>query len=363
MHNRHQHKGKNGQYKGHHHAQMLDRHRRAQANKRSERYRPKPMFRVSANGTTWIGLLMLLIVVPAVVAETRVLDFVAPEIKFHNLPVARLSANAACKVKGQGINAGKVCDVAGTTFFLKKFPIHAVKPTDSAKAAAPIPAAKSTKRKVIVQEEFNRHLLKKVGVKVPQTHFFKQLENTGKHHFYIGTEKIDGIKFGDRLTVSDKELGVNGVAKLAVAGTLIADLHEENYGWNEDGLIVIDADGADMIFHTIDKFVDVAEYAMKYTIPPLSLQHLEQMVKIYEKLLRAGLPEFHEELFLTKEKYFELLNIYMETCQQTIKMIQQSHTDVSRRKSEIWANLAWNHVLRSAHPQVIASDARQHSSL
>ncbi len=320
--------------------------RRAQQNKRSDRYRPKPTKPVTADELTWGGVLLLLIVCPAVAAETRVLDFVVPEMRIHNQPVARLPANAACQKKGEGISAGKVCEVKGKTYFLKSFPLYSTKPAAG---------DKSSTRTIVAQEEFNRQWMKKAGIRVPKTQFFKQLEKSGAHKLYIGTEKIPGIQFANDQPVSDKELGAKGVAKLAVASTLIADLHDRNYGWNADGLILIDTDGAEIIPESIAKQIDIAEYAFQNNVPPLSLYDLRQMVKIYEEMLAAGLPEFHEQFGLTHERYNEILNIFIKTCQQTLESVRRRNPHLSSSQPYFAINKEWNNQLRSIHPQVISN--------
>jgi hypothetical protein len=346
MHNRKQRNNQKVPVQGRHLPQMAADKRRAQQNKRSDRYRPKPVAPVTADELTWGALLLLLIVCPAVAAETRVLDFVVPEMRIHNQPVARLPANAACKLKAEGISQGKICDVKGQTYFLKSFPIFSTKP---------VPGDKTSKRTIVVQEEFNRQLMRKAGVRVPQTQFFKQVENSGQRKLYIGTEKIAGIQFADGKQVSDKELGPKGVAKLAVASTLIADLHDQNYGWDANGLVLIDTDGVNTVPGSIDIQIGIAEYAIENTVPPLSLYDLRQMVKIYEKMRAAGLPEFHEEFGLTNERYAELLNIYIKTCQQTLAAVHRLYPNFSSSQPHFGVNSEWNNQLRSIHPPVIAN--------
>lgn len=307
---------------------------------------PEP---VEMTGLTWQALLLLLIVCPAVVAETRVLEFV-PGLKIHNQPVAILPASERCQRKTDGISTGKICDVAGTTYFMKKLPDIKTRHTTATASSTP---------QMISYEEFNRQLLKAAGATVPKTQFFKEVDSHGAEHFYIGSEKVEKLYFYHLWSTPGAELGVKGLARYAVACTFIADLHVHNYGYNDDGLVLIDVDSMDRIPGTVKEYLDRAANE-SYRVPMLSLYNIRQMMTIYEDLLKAGAPAFHDDFHLTDDNYAELLRIYIKACKQTMETIRSKHPRLGSSQPDMLINNEWSQQLNKARNMYAQQSSNRH---
>lgn len=266
----------------------------------------------------WQTMVLLLLVCP-MVARGMGADYVlALSDTLHDQPVKRLDAGSKCTVKTSGLSEGKICEVEGKTHFIKAVPLVHAKHT----------ASTATKNPVKVSyEEFNRQFVQKnIGGRVPSARFFKESAKSGIDKHLIGSEMIEGLQFSQSDQLTDKELGPKGVARLAVAATFIKDLHNNNWGYNKDGLILIDVDSVHRPPKTIEEFINVAQFGLTpYASLPLSLFNVRQMKGIYEEMRQKPLPKFHEEFHLTKKLYTELLDLYIQACQATIDTVKQAN--------------------------------------
>ena len=284
----------------------------------------------------WKLLALLLLICPLVARQIGIGQAVRLADTLHDQAVMTLEAGTKCTSNKEGVSHGKICDVEGTTHFLKPVPI--------------IKSSNETgKQEPISFEEFMRQFVQNnIGAKVPKARFFKETTMKVDKHF-IGSEMIEGLKFANDNILTDKELGPQGVARLAVATTFIQDLHNKNWGYTKDGLILIDVDSAHNPPKTIKHYIDIAVAGLNpkewapYASFPLSVFNVRQMKDIYKKMLQTPLPKYHREFHLTKELYTEVLNLYINACQATIDYIRHARPTL---KSNV-PNADINNVLRT----------------
>ena len=265
----------------------------------------------------WQAMILLLLVCPMVARGMGTSSVLALSDTLHDQPVRRLDAGTKCTVKTSGISEGKICEIEGKTHFIKTVPI--VRATREKRSATEKPS-------MVSYEEFNRQFVKEnIGGKVPNAKFFKETTEHGIDKHFIGSEMIEGLQFSDSGKLTDKELGPKGVARLAVAATFIQDLHNNNWGYNKDGLILIDVDSVHNPPKSLEEFINVAQFGLTpYASLPLSLFNVRQMKGLYENMRQRPLPKYHNEFYLSKKLYKEVLDLYIQACQAKIDAIKQA---------------------------------------
>lgn len=167
-----------------------------------------------------------------------------------------------------------------------------------------------------------------IGVPAPETKFFKQ-KHEGIDYIYIGGKDVKDLKHAGviayLLDQCPDEIGENGVAQLAVANTFIRDINRMNWGYNDDGLVLIDVDNANRLYEqpqNLSEYIDIAISGIRHYSYGLSLNNLVKMIEIYKNMRNKPLPKFHQEAGLNKELYDEVITVYIATCKETYTQIK-----------------------------------------
>ncbi len=238
----------------------------------------------------------------------------ADSTQIHNEPVTDIMPNASCRFKLTGITSGKICRFGQETYYLKVLPcLH-----------------QENTSQLISYEAYNRQFSSKnINVSAPITRFFKDSKN-----FYIGSKKIENF-----LEVVPKQiqtkLTTTEIAKLIVAGTFIRDLvsHTGNWGYGKEGLVLIDVDSYHNIPKTTNDYLDLSIESLKnLNFHILSFDVLKEMKQLYTQMQDKILPEFYQDFGQNRETYLEVLNIYIDCCEKTIKKIEQPSQKITSLK-------------------------------
>jgi hypothetical protein len=123
------------------------------------------------------------------------------------------------------------------------------------------------------------------------------------------------------------KIGEDGIEKLMVAVTLVSDLdNQDNWGYNADGLVVIDADvGAKLTKNgTLEHYYTWAARSIKNLDIDLSPDNIANIIKIYQRMIKNKLPAVHAEVDLSLENYHQLLNSYISAFENTLLAFQRS---------------------------------------
>lgn len=276
---------------------------------------------------------------------------------FMGLPVKKIKFNpSACDQKSSGVNEGKVCVVGGDTFFLK--------------AVAAERYHDNTETNLHLRAKYNLLLLDKlIGIHVPEIHFF--YEKGGNYtnrsggilesEFYSGSLAIRGytsigqfheahnnINHDARLkqllkknrqfssdipllrsimfrSDLEEKIGKDGIAKLAIAGTLISDLISNygNWGYDQNGLVIIDADTSP---ETMNDYLDNAAKVPIELVDNqiyLTVHDLKKMIVIYNDMLNKTLPKLHPNVDLSQELFVDLISRYIHACETALNNIER----------------------------------------
>ena len=342
MHQRHHkrhHRGKNqnAQIKGRHIPKMLAEARQSQSTNHAgkSKYRPSPSIEV--DGVTWQALLLLLIVCPTVVAQTGVFDHLSSR-SVHDYPLVELPTTANCWQKRQGISSGRICQIGAVTYFLKS-----LQERSSMHERNAVPG----KPGLVTYEEFNRQFVRQnIGARAPETRFFQVAERHGDGKLYIASKKVDGLKFSGAVKPQD-------MARYAVAATFISDLHNSNYGYQDDALVLIDVDSVNNIPAGVLGYLNLALESFGWRVDSMTLQNFIEMKSIYEKMQSTPLPKFHDDFQLTYEVYQEVLRIYIKACDDVITYGNKLRLSLGVNKPFLVLNQVWTESVRHARDEIV----------
>lgn len=295
---------------------------------------------------------------------------------FMGLPVKRIKFNPeACNQKSSGVNEGKVCVVDGETFFLKV--VSSEQHHDNAET------------NLHLRAKYNLLLLDNlIGIHVPEIQFF--YEKSGNYtsryggviqsEFYSGSSAIQGYttigqfhqmqndknddtrlkqlvkknkQFAKDIPLlknimfrSDLEekIGKDGIAKLAIAGTLITDLISNygNWGFDQNGLVIIDADSSP---ENMNDYLDNAAKVPTELIDNqiyLTAHDLKKMIVIYNDMLNKTLPKLHPNVDLSQDFFVDLVSRYIRACESALDNIRRFSPKINEDQpsSKINAELA-----------------------
>jgi hypothetical protein len=176
---------------------------------------------------------------------------------------------------------------------------------------------------MISYEEYNRRFIRDIlEITVPESEFFKE----GKNYF-IGSKKIHDLTFFDRrIPYQDiqKLLGPKKLAEHTVLTTFINDLNRNNWGYDKNGLVIIDADSVNAFpDNNINAVLKHAAKGLEFSYP--TVDALKEMQKIYQSILDKPLPPSHVYLPLDREVYIGAIKILIECCQKTIDILNESN--------------------------------------
>ncbi|KTD53856.1 hypothetical protein Lsan_3520 [Legionella santicrucis] len=172
----------------------------------------------------------------------------------HDKPMIDITENMNCGPKKEGVIQGKICHFNNTRFFLKKLSAHYS--WQEASAAPNQPG-------LISYEKFNQNFgINNLKLQTPNDQFFR--ENNGTHeNFYSGHAEID-FKYMEENKNDLKNIPKKEVAKLMVASTFIQDLHQKNWGYNKDGIVLIDVDSANRVPNGFSDYLHAAAQSFSF---------------------------------------------------------------------------------------------------
>lgn len=274
----------------------------------------------------------------------------------NDLPVTHLSAKLEnCQLKTHGVSLGKICEINGADYMLKSL----YQPSEL------------NVQPNMIQNYHNLNLLKSIGIQTPESFFI--CEPNGLVNFddkMLVSKEYFASKFEDKFTTAQKinsklkkaykianirkqtelsedsyhchhfleKIGGNqGLAQLAVSGTLIHDLtiNGGNWGALNDKLMVIDADlsPSDISeYHLLAKGMPVhlKDYKLFFSIEVLKamLDDYDQLIKLNQK------NEFQGKIKIPKEAYHLVLSNFKEAVSETIEHFKFKY-DASEHHIEI----------------------------
>lgn len=350
-HQRHHHgKQKNAQIRGRQLPKMLAEVRLRQSRNQPgpSRYRPSP--RIEVDGVTWHALLLLLIVCPAVVAQTGVFNHLTSR-SVHDYPLEDLPPTASCWNKREGISTGKICQIDADTYYLK-----ALQEMPSMQERN----AEQGKPGLVTYEEFNRQFVRKnIGARAPETRFFREAVGYNHEKLYLAGKKVDGLNFVSRWNSQEHQ----DVARYAVAATFINDLHSANYGYQDDALVLIDVDSVNRLPGGVLDYLNIALESFDLRVDNMSLQNFIEMKEIYEKMRRTPLPKFHDDFKLTNEVYQDVLRIYINACDDAIVHGGKFKSALGANRPLQGLNQVWEESVRRSKAEILYQRNAQEQGL
>lgn len=293
--------------------------------------------RLIGSQRTWQVIFLLLVIFPLLVQGIKAPDLHKNTIRLDDDQVPLLPADAVCQMKTVGISNGMICDIAGTTYYMKSVPkvVFDSNVVSSNGAAA-----------LLSYEEFNRQFVQNnIGARMPSATFFKTRRMMFFKNYYIATEKVEDLKFVDSKVNQDMKLGFRGVAKHAVATMFIHDVHLRNFGYDKDGLIIIDADSANIIPKSIEDYLDRAILGIKEYSLLLSVHHLRQMISIFEEMQKIPLPAYHDKFGLSHADYLKILETYVGLFKQVIDFLKLNRPDLKASQPDYYINVLLYQIL------------------
>ncbi|MHB1946505.1 MAG: hypothetical protein ACYCQI_00140 [Gammaproteobacteria bacterium] len=240
-------------------------------------------------------------------------SYVNHHTEIHDLPVENFTHREfSCIKKVDGISRGKICEKNGIIYFMKNIDV--------------------TENTQGLLEVFNREFVKNnIGAKTPNSNIFYD-ELTKQYH--IASKKIDDFRpakdfYAALQTHQDNphaNLARRDVAKLAVAMTFIDDLHDENWGVDKNGIVIVDVDSVGQNFQNLDNYHVLASL-LKFNLNAsgfydISLSNILQMLDIYKDMLEKPLPRSHDICQLSHDEYRTLLKLYIKACEEAITKIK-----------------------------------------
>ncbi|WP_019216023.1 hypothetical protein [Legionella tunisiensis] len=287
----------------------------------------------------------------------------------HELAIHHVAGDIrACQQKMNGVSAGKICVIKGKKYLLK---------------VSEEGVEKRDRYSNILLGMHNLYFVREnIGITIPNIKLI--YEKNGQYissggevvdaENYLASEFIENftgfksivtqstrtlMKLNHRKGVTTGELeieeairqkvvgqvGEQGLAKLAVAGTFIQDLvmNEGNWGIANGKLVIIDADHSPQ---------SLEEYLVEATKMPgninlaSSIQTLEHMAVTYQKMLHKRPIYFHPEVDFTVDDYEFLVNQYLTACTQAIDKIKTTHPQLPTDKPSKTINDALSTALR-----------------
>lgn len=336
------------QINGRHKPQMLAAKQRQlakqkTAQKQKRKIPPKnlsahePHININLSNISIPTLFLLLIVMPQVLADANMQRLIISGIKVHDKPVELLPREAKCLPNSRGVSRGDICTFGGTTHYLK-----------------PLKTNVSNKNDDLCYQVFNQQLAEStIGIKTATFRFFKRTPD--EPTIYIASEHVKDVKF------VPKKNGVNklksaDIAKWAAASTFIYDLHANNVGYTNEGIVALDLDGHNRPL-TNDFFTNMmtAAHTINAHTPSLSIDNIKQLKQIYIEMQSKPLPEHHDSFHLTDEMYQKMLNAYIDICDKVIAADKTAilvHEDFrpSSKINQLWCQTAKDYIVLSSQP-------------
>lgn len=267
-------------------------------------------------------LLLLLVFVPMVLADTNVLRILIDGINMHGQPVALLPSDADCQRNPVGTSNGRICTFGRSTYYMKL-----------------LEPSETRRTRHLSYEAFNHQLAKTtIGINTAKFSFFRQTAKDPST--YIASEHVNGIKFITERDGLDK-LKKSDTAKWAVAATFIFDLHQKNVGYTDEGIVALDLDGHDrpLTNNLLNNLINAA-YSIHKHAPWLSIDDVKQMRQIYHEMQNKPLPDHHDDFHLTEKMYQDMLSAFINICDTVIS----THDGSQPKVNQLWCQTAKNYI-------------------
>ncbi|MHB1220755.1 MAG: hypothetical protein ACYC0J_02040 [Gammaproteobacteria bacterium] len=142
------------------------------------------------------------------------------------------------------------------------------------------------------------------------------------------------------------DFGDDAICQLAVAYTFIDDLHANNVGFNENGLVVIDSDSQIQTKNTVTYAQLNAKSVFKFPFY-LSGNDFLRMKEIYIKMQSIPLPEDPTHVGLSSEVYQTLLTNSINMCDRIYKKLIEAKIDMDTPNKSI--NFRWTKELANIY--------------
>jgi len=243
--------------------------------------------------------------------------------KYQSIPMQDIRHKKIdCERKMVGASEGKICNIDGTTYYMKKI----------------VPAAENENNKPVLGAYNHRFLRENIGIQVsPETDFLCMNENQ-RTNCYFSSKKVEHFLEAITLCRGKKKnwcdydnheiinkIGEKSVAELAVANTFIKDLHSMNWGYRttirnigQNRLVILDTDNIlERDLETHIEFVH-KQFSKKRFGIPLRLIDVFYMKNIYLAMQRKPVLTFHKSVDMPPELYKVLLRIFIEACDRTL---------------------------------------------
>lgn len=234
-----------------------------------------------------------------------------------------------CFDKERGLNDGKVCNIDNKKYYMKDISVN------NAFTLGNNPLVSIHQNKIV-------DLIK---IKTPALHIFNE-RIRNKNYYFLSTEEVAHFQPASDIPENRlKELlsYKNNLAKLAVANTLIGDMHEDNFGFSGNELVIIDFDmrlnPEDSGETSDEKFmlyfaygVDQLQFILgRYAA--LSKKDVKQMLDIYKDLHQSRFPKVSTSLDIDTETYKKLIEYYIVMCENVLNILNDS-IQAAKLKSE-----------------------------
>lgn len=277
---------------------------------------------------------------------------VAPPYKGY--PVKDITGlTTSCRSKPSGYTPGKVCKIHNKTYFLKKEGFEGDDPLFS---------------------KYNFLFAKNnIGITVPKAKIFYEYN----YDYYLATKEVRDfmparvLKLHDAsirtdLGIEDDEeihkpklvekIGKQGVAKLAVAETFFADFNPGNWGYDKNGLVLVDLDKGPKLWYQYFTSARCDETSNLFRRVLLSIDDVIEMQKIYRTMLTKPVPKLHASVDMHEDMYKALLDVYIESCQHIIDTYKNKRSpsfpyEINHELKKVIATLGNEHYARMSQSQ------------
>lgn len=261
---------------------------------------------------------------------------------YKNIPIIEISVlKQNCTKKVRGHSDGKICIIEEKKYYMKLF--------------------EDDHQNQILGFYNIKFIKNNIGITVPNAQIFS--ENA---KFYFASEAVpdfvsasslnsykkDPNKYRDMLV---EKIGENGISKLMVATTFIDDLNLDNWGYDKNGLVIVDMDRAP---RTLEEYILNAKMILESNSVPLTLNNIKEMREIYITMQTKPLPTIDATVDITPEFYQLILNVYIQSCELIMKDFHFSTLNERTPSSDINKNFEQNiakigyQILRSQTPKL-----------
>ncbi|CDZ77142.1 hypothetical protein BN59_01424 [Legionella massiliensis] len=155
-----------------------------------------------------------------------------------------------------------------------------------------------------------------------------------------------------------EQIGEEGLAKLAVAGTFIQDLVMNNGNWGiaNNTLVVVDADHSPQ---SLEEYLAEATKMPRNINLGFSIQTLEHMATIYKEMQQKLPIRFHPKVDFNVEDYQFLVDQYLISTNQALEKLKATYPDLPSDKPSKLVNKALSDAFRNQFLEYILNSSPQ----